>query len=118
MTPELVRHCLMCLAFTPWFCLSTWVLTTIRVIFVDYFFVLIWFSLILLWHVRFVSFAENHVLVGELMEAKANVGDHGGAYATQGNGNPTWLNDADINGATGGYSLGFALTVIQVFLPI
>ncbi|KAG0614993.1 hypothetical protein M758_5G006700 [Ceratodon purpureus] len=56
---------------------------------------------------------ENHVLVGELMEAKANVGDHGGAYATQGNGNLAWLNDADINGATGGYSLGFALTVIQ-----
>ena len=67
-----------------------------------------------MWHVRLVSFAENHVLVGELMEAKANVGDHGGAYATQGNGNLAWLNDADINGATGGYSLGFALTVIQV----
>jgi exocyst complex component 4 len=68
------------------------------------------------WHVRLVSFAENHVLVGELMEAKANVGDHGGAYAPQGNGNLAWLNDADINGATGGYSLGFALTVIQVFI--
>ena len=52
------------------------------------------------------------MLVGELMEAKANVGDHGGAYATQGNGNLSWLNDADINGATGGYSLGLALTVI------
>lgn len=59
--------------------------------------------------------AENHVLVGELMEAKANVGDHGGAYASPGNGNFAWLNDADISGATGGYSLGFALTVIQVF---
>ena len=56
------------------------------------------------------------MLVGELMEAKANVGDHGGAYATQGNGNLSWLNDADINGATGGYSLGLALTVIQVFI--
>ncbi|XP_073395601.1 exocyst complex component SEC8 isoform X2 [Physcomitrium patens] len=56
---------------------------------------------------------ENHVLVGELMEAKANVGDHGGAYASPGNGNFAWLNDADISGATGGYSLGFALTVIQ-----
>lgn len=71
-------------------------------------------SLIYVWHVRRISFAENHVLVGELMEAKANVGDNGGAYAAQGNGNLAWLNDADINGATGGYSLGFALTVIQV----
>lgn len=52
------------------------------------------------------------------MEAKASVGDHGGASGTQGNGNPAWLNDADINGATGGYSLGFALTVIQVLCRI
>jgi len=56
---------------------------------------------------------EHHVLVGELMEAKANIGDHGGAYLSQTNGNLAWTNDADVNGSVGGYSLGFALTVIQ-----
>lgn len=61
-----------------------------------------------------VVFAEHHVLVGELMEAKANIGDHGGAYSSQTNGNLAWTNDADVNGSVGGYSLGFALTVIQV----
>lgn len=48
------------------------------------------------------------------MEAKANIGDHGGAYSSQTNSNLAWTNDADVNGSVGGYSLGFALTVIQV----
>lgn len=52
------------------------------------------------------------------MEVKVNVGDYGGVYVIQGNGNFVWFNDVDINGVIGGYSLGFVLIVIQVFLWI
>lgn len=47
------------------------------------------------------------------MEAKAHVGDQGYSPQTP-NSNLAWTNDADFNGSTGGYSLGFSLTVIQV----
>lgn len=50
------------------------------------------------------------------MEVKVNVGDYGGVYVFLGNGNFVWFNDVDISGVIGGYSLGFVLIVIQVFL--
>ncbi len=60
--------------------------------------------------------AENHVTVGELIEAKAHIGDQSGGNHSPHNSNLAWINDADTHGSTGGYSVGFALTVIQVSL--
>jgi exocyst complex component 4 len=57
---------------------------------------------------------ENHVTVGELIEAKAHIGDQSGGNHSLHNSNLAWINDADTHGSTGGYSVGFALTVIQV----
>lgn len=55
---------------------------------------------------------ENHVIVGEMMEIKsANQGD--ASSPRKMNGDLSWNADPDIARATGGYSLSFALTVIQ-----
>ncbi|BBN15064.1 exocyst complex component 4 [Marchantia polymorpha subsp. ruderalis] len=55
---------------------------------------------------------ENHVVVGEAMEAKASVSD-AASFSEKVNGDMQWGGDSDSNRATGGYSLVFALTVLQ-----
>lgn len=55
---------------------------------------------------------ENHVFVGEMMEAKSAVQDDASSPRRI-NGDLSWNADPDIARATGGYSLSFALTVIQ-----
>ncbi|CAM6126948.1 unnamed protein product [Calypogeia fissa] len=56
---------------------------------------------------------ENHVIVGEAVEAKAS-GSDPSTFSEKVNGDLQWGSDnGDINRATGGYSLVFALTVLQ-----
>ncbi|MCO5586381.1 hypothetical protein L7F22_040321 [Adiantum nelumboides] len=55
---------------------------------------------------------ENHVVVGETMEAKSLTYNDPNS-PRRANGDLSWLADPDIARATGGYSLSFALTVIQ-----
>ncbi|KAI5072276.1 hypothetical protein GOP47_0012382 [Adiantum capillus-veneris] len=55
---------------------------------------------------------ENHVVVGETMEAKS-IAYSDANSPRRANGDLSWLADPDIARATGGYSLSFALTVIQ-----
>ncbi|KAL3692079.1 hypothetical protein R1sor_005730 [Riccia sorocarpa] len=55
---------------------------------------------------------ENHVIVAETMEAKASVSD-AASFSEKVNGDMQWGGDPDSNRATGGYSLTFALTVLQ-----
>lgn len=57
--------------------------------------------------------SENHVVVGELLEAKAS--QHAEmntprSMPTDGNWNP----DSEASHVTGGYSIGFSLSVLQV----
>lgn len=55
---------------------------------------------------------ENHVIVGEAMEAKSAI-QNDASSPRRANGDLSWLADPDIARATGGYSLSFALTVVQ-----
>jgi hypothetical protein len=53
--------------------------------------------------------AENHVIVGEMMECHEN------SPQTTANGVGAWSSDTDMSHLEGsGYNLGFVLTVIQV----
>lgn len=55
---------------------------------------------------------ENHVIVGEMMEAKSVI-QNDASSPKRANGDLSWHADPDIACETGGYSLSFALTVIQ-----
>ncbi|KAH7315645.1 hypothetical protein KP509_21G058500 [Ceratopteris richardii] len=55
---------------------------------------------------------ENHVVVGESMEAKSLTCSDSSS-PSRANGDLNWLAESDITRATGGYSLSFALTVLQ-----
>eukprot|EP00249_Psilotum_nudum_P022594 c28576_g1_i2 orf=370-3636(+) len=55
---------------------------------------------------------ENHIVVGELMEGKSAIHEGPGS-PRRATGDLPWNVDSDIARATGGYSLSFALIVIQ-----
>lgn len=59
--------------------------------------------------------SENHVIVGELLESKsAQQVDMNTPKAIVGEIN--WNPDSEASNDTGGYSIGFSLTVLQVVL--
>lgn len=59
--------------------------------------------------------AENHVIVGELLETKsAQQVDLNTPKSIAGETN--WNHDSEASHDTGGYSIGFSLTVLQVVL--
>lgn len=61
------------------------------------------------------SFSENHVIVGELLESKsAQQVD----LSTPRNmvGDVNWNPESDASNDTGGYTIGFSLTVLQVWM--
>ncbi|CAN6477582.1 unnamed protein product [Victoria cruziana] len=59
-----------------------------------------------------VQILENHVVVGSLLETKgAQVGDMSTPKTI--NGDVNWGPDSETNQATGGYSVGFSLAVLQ-----
>lgn len=56
---------------------------------------------------------ENHVIVGELLEAKAS--QHADINTPKSVPvDISWNPDSEASQATGGYSIGFSLTVLQV----
>lgn len=59
--------------------------------------------------------SENHVIVGELLESKSsqqvNLNTPKSMAA-----DISWSHDSDASHDTGGYTIGFSLTVLQVFL--
>ena len=58
---------------------------------------------------------ENHVTVGELLESKSlQQSDKRNAFKSS-NGALNWNADSEASQITGGFSLGFSLSVIQVF---
>jgi len=59
-----------------------------------------------------VQILENHVVVGEMMELKSTVQGKSSSPKTV-NGDLSWNPDSDTARATGGYSLGFSLMVLQ-----
>eukprot|EP00252_Welwitschia_mirabilis_P017692 TRINITY_DN3918_c0_g1_i1.p1 TRINITY_DN3918_c0_g1~~TRINITY_DN3918_c0_g1_i1.p1 ORF type:complete len:1073 (-),score=266.71 TRINITY_DN3918_c0_g1_i1:331-3549(-) len=59
-----------------------------------------------------IRILENHVIVGELMEAKCSIQD-GSSSPKSANTDLNWNHDSDPTRATGGYSLGFCLLVLQ-----
>lgn len=59
-----------------------------------------------------VQILENHVVVGEMMELKSTVQGKSSSPNTL-NGDLSWNPDSDSARATGGYSLGFSLMVLQ-----
>lgn len=64
---------------------------------------------------EFLVAIENHVVVGSLLETKgAQVGDMSTPKSI--NGDVNWGPDSETNQATGGYSVGFSLAVLQVCL--
>lgn len=58
-----------------------------------------------------VRILENHVVVGELLESKSTQDDGNTAKSMQAEAN--WNPDSDASQVTGGYSIGFSLTVLQ-----
>lgn len=57
---------------------------------------------------------ENHVVVGELLESKSfQQGDNINTPKSM-NGDTTWNPDSESSHVTGGFSIGFSLTVMQV----
>ncbi|KAI3957324.1 hypothetical protein MKW98_003045 [Papaver atlanticum] len=59
-----------------------------------------------------VRILENHVIVGELLESKS--GQHSNLSTPKSmNGDMSWNNDSESSQNTGGYSVGFSLTVLQ-----
>lgn len=59
------------------------------------------------------QFPENHVIVGELLESKCSQQIDLNTPKSM----PTdisWNPDSDASHATGGYNIGFSLTVLQV----
>ncbi|KAI3895145.1 hypothetical protein MKW92_049459 [Papaver armeniacum] len=59
-----------------------------------------------------VRILENHVIVGELLESKS--GQHSDLSTPKSmNGDMSWNNDSESSQNTGGYSVGFSLTVLQ-----
>ncbi|XP_026413534.1 exocyst complex component SEC8-like [Papaver somniferum] len=59
-----------------------------------------------------VRILENHVTVGELLESKS--GQHSDLSTPKSmNGDMSWNNDSESSQNTGGYSVGFSLTVLQ-----
>jgi hypothetical protein len=58
---------------------------------------------------------ENHVIVGEMMEANSSM-QKDAMSPGRGISDVSWPVDPDVARATGGYSLSFALAVIQVFV--
>ncbi|MCL7023146.1 hypothetical protein MKW94_027102, partial [Papaver nudicaule] len=59
-----------------------------------------------------VRILENHVIVGELLESKS--GQHSDLSTPKSmNGDMSWNNDSESSQSTGGYSVGFSLTVLQ-----
>eukprot|EP01018_Ginkgo_biloba_P010843 Gb_36536 [translate_table: standard] len=59
-----------------------------------------------------IRILENHVIVGEIMESKSTL--HSGESSPKtANGDSNWNPDSDAAHATGGYSLGFSLVVLQ-----
>jgi hypothetical protein len=60
-----------------------------------------------------LGLSENHIIVGELLEQKAsfavdNVNTH------TANGDASWNPDSESSQATGGFSVAFSLSVVQV----
>lgn len=55
---------------------------------------------------------ENHVVVGELLETKANQVNANTPKSMTVDVN--WIHDSEASQVTGGYSIGFSLTVLQV----
>ncbi|KAK9168623.1 hypothetical protein Syun_000763 [Stephania yunnanensis] len=59
-----------------------------------------------------IQILENHVIAGELLESKSTVPSDLSTPKTM-NGNLNWNSDPDASQLTGGYSVGFSLTVLQ-----
>ncbi|XP_031492110.1 exocyst complex component SEC8 isoform X2 [Nymphaea colorata] len=58
-----------------------------------------------------VQILENHVTVGSLLESKGALGEMSTPKSM--NGDVNWGPDSETNQATGGYSVGFSLAVLQ-----
>ena len=61
---------------------------------------------------RTIIFLENHVVVGELLESKGTQVDMNTPKSVTVEVN--WNHDSEASQVTGGYSIGFSLTVLQV----
>lgn len=63
------------------------------------------------------SSSENHVIVGELLETKS--AQHADLNTPKSMvGDVNWNGDSEAHHDTGGYSIGFSLTVLQVYIYI
>ncbi|KAG9150176.1 hypothetical protein Leryth_009755 [Lithospermum erythrorhizon] len=60
-----------------------------------------------------VRIFENHVIVGELLESKASQQVNLNTPKAMMGGDSSWNHDSDTLHDTGGYSIGFSLTVLQ-----
>lgn len=58
-------------------------------------------------------FSDNHVIIGELLESKSTQQLYVNTPKTV-TADANWNSDPEASQATGGFSIGFSLTVIQV----
>lgn len=59
-----------------------------------------------------INYSENHVVVGELLETKSQQVDINTPKSVSADAN--WNPDSETSHITGGYGVGFSLTVLQV----
>jgi hypothetical protein len=63
---------------------------------------------------KFFGLSENHIIVGELLEQKASFDVDNVNTPHIANGDASWNPDSESSQATGGFSVAFSLSVVQV----
>lgn len=62
--------------------------------------------------------AENHITVGELLEQKSSTEVDNANTPHMANGDASWNPDSESSQATGGFTVAFSLSVVQVVFII